>query len=59
MLDVNVFATADVRSSLHMARISIAMRHDQGITLQYIALPLADKAAITTRLEVHNRRSTT
>ena len=47
------FATAAVRCGLHMAKISIAMRHSQGITLQYVALPLADKAAITTRLAVH------
>ena len=47
------FATAAVRCGLHMAKISIAMRHSQGITLQYGALPLADKAAITTRLAVH------
>ena len=56
------FATAAVRCGLHMAKISIAMRHSQGITLQYVALPLADKAAITTRLAVHayndNRKAT-
>ena len=47
------FATAAV---LHMAKISIAMRHSQGITMQYVALPLADKAAITTNLAVHSYR---
>ena len=47
------FATAAVRCGLHMAKISIAMRHSQGITMQYIALPLADKAAITTRIAIH------
>ena len=47
------FATAAVRCGLHMAKISIAMRHSQGITMQYVALPLADKAAITTRLAIH------
>ena len=47
------FATAAVRCGLHMAKISIAMRNSQGITLQYVALPLADKAAFTTRLAVH------
>ena len=46
------FATAAVRSGLHMATISIALRHSQGVTLQYVALTLADKAAITTRLAV-------
>ena len=46
------FATAAVRSGLHMATISIALRHSQGVTLQYVALTLADKAAITTRLVV-------
>ena len=50
------FATAAVRCGLHMAKISIAMRHSQGITMQYVALPLADKAAITTRLAVHAYR---
>ena len=47
------FATAAVRCGLHMAKISIAMRHSQGITMQYVALPLADKAAFTTRLAIH------
>ena len=51
------FATAAVRCGLHMAKISIAMRHSQGVTMQYVALPLADKAAITTRLAVHAYRS--
>ena len=46
------FATAAVRSGLHMATISIALRHSQGVTLQYVALSQADKAAITTRLAV-------
>ena len=50
------FATAAVRCGLHMAKISIAMRHSQGVTMQYIALPIADKAAITTRLAVHAYR---
>ena len=36
-----------------MASIIIAMRHSQGITMQYVALPLADKAAITTRLVIY------
>ena len=46
------FATAAVRSGLHMATISIAMRHSQGVTLQYVSLTTADKAAITTRLAI-------
>ena len=50
------FATAAVRCGLHMAKISIAMRHSQRVTMQYVALPLADKAAITTRLAVHAYR---
>ena len=50
------FATAAVRCGLHMAKISIAMRHSQGVTMQYIALPIADKAAITTRLAIHAYR---
>ena len=50
------FATAAVRCGVHMAKISIAMRHSQGVTMQYVALPLADKAAITTRLAVHSYR---
>ena len=48
------FATTAVRCGLHMAKISIAMRHSQGITMQYVALPLADKALITTRLAIHS-----
>ena len=50
------FATAAVRCGLHMAKISIALRHSQGVTMQYISLPIADKAAITTRLAVHAYR---
>ena len=46
------FATAAVRSGIHMASISIAMRHSQGVTMQYVALSLAEKAAITTRLAI-------
>ena len=50
------FATAAVRCGLHMAKISIAMRHSQGVTMQYVALPLADKAAITTKLAMYSYR---
>ena len=35
-----------------MALITISMRHSQGVTLQYVALTIAKKAAITTRLAV-------
>ena len=46
------FATVAVRSGLHMAVITIAMRHSQGVTMQYVALTTSEKAAITTRLAV-------
>ena len=46
------FATAAVRSGIHMAYITIAMRHSQGVTMQYVALGLAEKASITTRLAI-------
>ena len=46
------FATAMVRCGVHMASITIAMRHSQGVTMQYVALSLAEKAAITTRLAI-------
>ena len=46
------FATAAVRCGVHMASISIAMRHSQGVTMQYIALSLAEKATITTKLAI-------
>ena len=46
------FATAAVRSGLHMAIITIAMRHSQGVTLQYVTLSLEEKAVITTRLAI-------
>ena len=46
------FATAMVRSGIHMAAITIAMRHSQGVTLQYVALSIAEKASITTRLAI-------
>ena len=46
------FATAAVRSGVHMASITIAMRHSQGVTMQYLALSLAERAAITTRLAI-------
>ena len=46
------FATAAVKSGVHMANITIAMRHSQGVTMQYIALSLEEKATITTRLAI-------
>ena len=46
------FATAAVRSGLHMAVITIATRHSQGVTMQYVALTTSEKAANTTRLAV-------
>ena len=46
------FATAAVRSGIHMATITIAMRHSQGVTMQYITLSTAEKATITTRLAI-------
>ena len=55
------FATAAVRCGIHMASICIAMRHSQGVTMQYIALSLPEKAAMTTRLAIaaYNREKTT
>ena len=46
------FATAMVRCGIHMASITIAMRHSQGVTMQYVALTLAEKASITNRLAI-------
>lgn len=46
------FATALVRCGVHMALITIAMRHSQGVTMQYIALSVAQKASITTKLAI-------
>ena len=38
-----------------MATITIALRHSQGVTLQYVALSTAEKAAITTlAVEAYN-----
>ena len=51
------FATAAVRCGIHMAAITIAMRHSQGVTLQYVTLPLSDKASITTRLAIASYRT--
>ena len=50
------FATAAVRCGIHMARITIAMRHSQGVTMQYIALSVAERAAFTTRLAISSYR---
>ena len=46
------FATAAVRCGIHMASIALAMRHTQGVTLQYVSLPLSERASITTRLAI-------
>ena len=46
------FDTAAVRRGIHMAFISIAMRHSQGVTLQYVSLSLAEKALLTTRIAI-------
>ena len=46
------FATAAVRSGIHMASISIAMRHSQGVTIQYVALSFGEKEAFITRLAI-------
>ena len=46
------FATAAVRSGIHMANITIAMRHSQGVTMQYVSLSIEEKATITTRLAI-------
>ena len=46
------FATAMVRSGVHMASITIAMRHSQGVTMQYVKLSIPEKASITTRLAI-------
>ena len=43
---------AAVKCGLHMAKITIAMRHSQGVTIQYIALSLAERAAFITQLTV-------
>ena len=46
------FVTAAVRCGIHMASIALAMRHSQGVTLQYVTLPLSEKASFTTRLAI-------
>ena len=46
------FATAAVRCGIHMASITVAMRHSQGVTMQYVSLTLSEKATITTRLAI-------
>ena len=35
-----------------MASISIAKRYSEGVTLQYVALSMAEKATITTKLAI-------
>ena len=46
------FATAAVKSGIHMANITIAMRHSQGVTMQYVSLSIEEKAVMTTRLAI-------
>ena len=46
------FATAAVRCGIHMAPTALAMRHTQGVTLQYVTLPLSEKASFTARLAI-------
>ena len=41
------FATAAVRCGVHMAAISIVMRHSQCVTLQYVALPLSERLMVS------------
>ena len=43
---------AAVRSGIHLASITIAMRHSQGVTMQCVSLTVAEKASITTRLAI-------
>ena len=50
------FATAAVRCGIHMASITVAMRHSQGVTMQYVTLSLAEKASIFTRLAIASYR---
>jgi len=45
-------ATAAVSNGIHMASICIAMRHSQGVTMQYVALSLAEKASFTRHLAI-------
>ena len=46
------FATAAVKSVIHMANITIAMRHSQGVNLQYVSLSIEENEIITTRLAI-------
>ena len=46
------FVTAAVKSGIHMANITIAMRHSQGVTMQYVSLSIEEKAVMTTRLAI-------
>ena len=46
------FSAAAVRSCIHMASICIALRHSQRVTIQYVALSIAEKASITNRLAI-------
>ena len=46
------FATAAVKSGIHMANITIAMRHSKWVTMQYVSLSIEEKAIMTTRLAI-------
>ena len=43
-----------MRCGVHMARITIAMRHSQGVTTQYNALSLTARATLITQLTVES-----
>ena len=45
-------AKAAVKSGIHMANITIAMRHSQRVTMQYVSLSIEEKAIITTRVAI-------
>ena len=45
-------AKAAVKSGIHMANITIAMRHSIEVTMQYVSLSIEEKAIITTRVAI-------
>ena len=47
-----VFSTAAVKSGIHMANITIAMRHSQEVATQYVSLSNEGKVIMTTRLAI-------
>ena len=46
------FAAAMVRAGIHMVPITVAMRHSQGVTMEYVAWYIAEEASITTWLAI-------